>query len=106
MVFRHISGFQKYSTKGRVQLKSADSNISPEIRFNLFEEPDDQQRLVYAIRHMENVVPPTRIQSILRRERLIPGGLASGVRMLTAGVVDELRQVRSPLVNELPNGIA
>jgi len=67
----HI-GLQKYSTKGSVQLKSTDPRIGPEIRFNLFEEPDDQQRLVYAIRHLEDVFRQPAFKAYCG-ERLLPG---------------------------------
>ena len=50
----HI-GLQKFSTAGTVRVGSAQPGQAPEIRFNLFQEQNDQQRLVYAIRHMENV---------------------------------------------------
>ena len=50
----HI-GLQKFSTAGTVKASSAQPSQAPEIRFNLFQEQNDQQRLVYAIRHMENV---------------------------------------------------
>ena len=55
-----------------MQLKSADPSIGPEIRFNLFEEPDDQQRLVYAIRHMEDVFRQPAFKAFCG-ERLLPG---------------------------------
>ena len=50
----HI-GLQKFSTAGTVKARNAQPGQAPEIRFNLFQEQNDQQRLVYAIRHMENV---------------------------------------------------
>lgn len=67
----HI-GLQKYRAKGTVRSKSADPAIAPEIRFNLFEEPSDQQRLVYAIRHMENVFRQQAFDEFCG-ERTFPG---------------------------------
>ena len=67
----HI-GLQKYSTKGAVRLKSVNPAVAPEIRFNLFEEPSDQQRLVYAIRHMENVFRQQAFEEFCG-ERTFPG---------------------------------
>ena len=67
----HI-GLQKISTAGTVRAISARPGQAPEIRFNLFQEQNDQQRLVYAIRHMERVFRQQAFAEFCG-ERLVPG---------------------------------
>ena len=67
----HI-GLQKFSTAGTVRTSSARPDQSPKIRFNLFQEQNDQQRLVYAIRHMERVFRQRAFAEFCG-ERLVPG---------------------------------
>ena len=67
----HI-GLQKFSTAGTVRARSAQPGQAPEIRFNLFQEQNDQQRLVYAVRHMERVFRQRAFAEFCG-ERLVPG---------------------------------
>ena len=67
----HI-GLQKFSTAGTVRASSTQPGQAPEIRFNLFQEQNDQQRLVYAIRHMERVFRQQAFAEFCG-ERLVPG---------------------------------
>jgi len=67
----HI-GLQKYTSKGSVRPKCNQYNRPPEIRFNLLQQQDDINRLVYAIGHVREVFRQPAFSKFCGQE-LLPG---------------------------------